>query len=69
MIDSAEVVLRKIFGILTIVMALFGFASCGYGGETIPPAGNGNKVLIAYFSCTGTTESISKAKQTARFTK
>ena len=60
MIDSAEVVLRKIFGILTIVMALFGFASCGYGGETIPPAGNGNKVLIAYFSCTGTTESIAK---------
>ncbi len=58
--DSAEVVLRKIFGILTIVMALFGFASCGYGGETIPPAGNGNKVLIAYFSCTGTTESIAK---------
>ncbi len=52
--------MRKIFGILTIVMALFGFASCGYGGETIPPAGNGNKVLIAYFSCTGTTESIAK---------
>lgn len=60
MIDSAEVVLRKIFGILTIVMALFGFAACGYGGETIPPAGKGNKVLIAYFSCTGTTESIAK---------
>ena len=33
----------------------------GNGGGTRPPAAAASNVLVAYFSCTGTTEGIAKA--------
>ena len=66
--------------ILVIVMALFGFAACtdsgsnenggssengGAGnGEVNNPPETSSNVLVAYFSCTNTTEGIAKHIQT-----
>ena len=59
--------------ILVIAMALLGFTACtngnsdgsgngdgGGGGTTNPPATEASDTLIAYFSCTNTTEAIAK---------
>ena len=48
--------------ILIILMSLFCF-SCSSSAqkETAPHAQSGKKVLVAYFSCTGTTEKMAEA--------
>lgn len=53
--------MKRILGVLLIVMALFGLTACGNNNNnTKPTVGNASKVLIAYFSCTNTTEAIAK---------
>lgn len=59
--------------ILCLLFAIVGFSACadtgqsensgngGNGGGTRPPAAAASNVLVAYFSCTGTTEGIAKA--------
>lgn len=57
--------MKRILGVLLIVMALFGLTACGNNDNgTKPTVGNANKVLIAYFSCTNTTEAIAEHIQT-----
>ncbi|MDE6373034.1 MAG: aldo/keto reductase, partial [Clostridia bacterium] len=65
--------MKRLLGvILVIVMAVFGLSACNGGGggsggqtgggdgEATPPASGVSNVLIAYFSCTDTTEAIAK---------
>ncbi|MDE6471664.1 MAG: aldo/keto reductase [Clostridia bacterium] len=52
--------MKRILGVLLIVMALLGLTACGSNNNTKPTVGNASKVLIAYFSCTNTTEEIAK---------
>ncbi len=60
--------MKKFLGvILAVVMALFGLTACGTNNgdnnaNKAPDAGN---VLIAYFSCMNTTETIAKHIETA----
>ncbi|MDE7192105.1 MAG: aldo/keto reductase [Clostridia bacterium] len=56
--------MKRILGVLLIVMALFGLTACGSNNNTKPTVGNASKVLIAYFSCTNTTEAIAKHIET-----
>ena len=67
--------MKKLLGVLlVIVMALFGFTAClngnkngsetGGSGETIPPVTATSNILIAYFSCTNTTEAIAEHIET-----
>lgn len=60
--------MKKILGVLLIVMALFGLTACGNnnvdtgnngGNNNAPPTSSGS-ILVAYFSCTNTTEAIAK---------
>lgn len=59
--------MKKLLGaLLVIVMGIFGFAACkdgndgNDGGTTEPPVTPASNVLVAYFSCTGTTEAIAE---------
>jgi len=60
--------MKKIFGVLLIVMALLGLTACGNNKvntgnnvETLnPPTTSASNILISYFSCTNTTETIAK---------
>lgn len=63
--------MKKFFAIILALLCLcFGLSACTRGddssgngnGNYTPPSGGteGNKVLIAYFSCTGTTEGIAE---------
>lgn len=63
--------MRKFFAIiLSLLCVCFGLSACTNSGNSsgngndnyTPPSGGtgGNKVLIAYFSCTGTTEGIAE---------
>ena len=56
--------MKRNSGVLLIVMALFGLTACGGNSNTKPTVGNANKVLVAYFSCTNTTEAIAEHIQT-----
>ncbi|MDE7086735.1 MAG: aldo/keto reductase, partial [Clostridia bacterium] len=67
--------MKKFFGtILVIIIALFGFSACtggnpngndeGNGEPPAPSASTVSDVLIAYFSCTNTTEAIAEHIQT-----
>lgn len=60
--------MKKLLGVLLIVMALFGLTACGNnnagtgnngGNNNTPPTSSGS-TLVAYFSCTNTTEAIAK---------
>ncbi len=60
--------MKKLLGvILVLIISLFGIAACtdgnsnenGEGADNLPATGN-SQVLIAYFSCTNTTEGIAK---------
>ncbi len=58
--------MKKIIGVLLIIMALFGLTACGNnngntgnnGGNNNQPSSSASNILIAYFSCTYTTEAI-----------
>ena len=57
--------MKKLLGVLlVIIMALFGFSACTNGnandGNGSGGNGGGTTVLIAYFSCTKTTEAIAQ---------
>ncbi len=60
--------MKRILGVLLIVMALFGLTACesknenagNNGGTNNPPPTSASSLLIAYFSCTNTTEAIAK---------
>lgn len=59
--------MKRILGVLLIVMALFGLTACGNNnvnsgnnGGTNPPPTSSSSILVAYFSCTNTTEAIAK---------
>ncbi|MDE5728580.1 MAG: flavodoxin [Clostridia bacterium] len=52
--------MKRFLGVLLIVTALLGLTACGSSNDTKPTVGNASKVLIAYFSCTNTTEEIAK---------
>lgn len=56
--------MKRILGLLLIVMTLFGLTACGNDNETAPSAPQTSRVLIVYFSCTNTTENIAKHIQT-----
>ena len=59
--------MKKILALFLVsITALFGFAACAKdGGETPEPsAPTASNVLIAYFSCTNTTEAKAKHIQT-----
>ncbi len=59
--------MKKLLGVLLIVMAILGLTACGNGNDNAgnnggihnPPV-NASNVLVAYFSCTNTTEAIAK---------
>lgn len=60
--------MKKFLGvILAVVMALFGLTACGTnnGDNNATKAPDAGKILIAYFSCTNTTETIAKHIETA----
>ena len=60
--------MKRILGVLLIVMALFGLTACGNnngntennGGNNNPPPTSASNILVAYFSCTNTTEAVAK---------
>lgn len=60
--------MKRILGVLLIVMALFGLTACGNnngntennGGNNNPPPTSASNILAAYFSCTNTTEAVAK---------
>lgn len=59
--------MKKILGVLLIVMAILGFTACGNNnvdseniGGTNPPPTSSSSILVTYFSCTNTTEAIAK---------
>lgn len=64
--------MKKLLGVfLVFIMALFGFTACtngspngdesgNDGGTNNPPLTTASDILIAYFSCTNTTEAIAK---------
>lgn len=60
--------MKRILGVWLIVMALLGLTACGNnngntgnnGGNNNPPPTNSSSILVAYFSCTNTTEAIAK---------
>lgn len=64
--------MKKILGILLIVMALFGLTACSNGNENTdnnggtdnPPPTIASNILISYFSCTNTTEEVAKHIET-----
>ncbi|MDE7264717.1 MAG: aldo/keto reductase, partial [Clostridia bacterium] len=56
--------MKRILGVVLIIMGLLGLTACGNNNGTKPAAGIANKVLIAYFSCTNTTQAIARHIQT-----
>ncbi len=56
--------MKKLFGIaLAAVIALFALAACGEAednGGNLTPSADSSNVLVAYFSCTGTTKDIAE---------
>ncbi len=55
---------KVILAISTLLLFLFGFTACVNNNPNNTPSGGGtgvNNVLIAYFSCTNTTEGIANS--------
>ncbi|MDE7337089.1 MAG: aldo/keto reductase, partial [Clostridia bacterium] len=52
--------MKRILGVLLCIMAILGLTACGNNDGTKPALPNASKVLIAYFSCTETTEAVAK---------
>ena len=55
--------MKRLMGLLFCIMALTGLTACGNSGGDKADGGNAveaGKILIAYFSCTDTTEGIAR---------